>query len=186
MKEVSIGNLTAKAIVDSGAAASCISYKLLCETPTSLIGPSSTPLATKGVINTHIRFDKYTILCKLHVLDSENEDFLIGWDIMCKFDKSVLKPQENSIEFSSMLVQNSDSISNVRASVNTVIPPRSQNFLKVCVDKPLGSMLIERCVNFEEKTGLILGRTVSTNEDPLIILMNLDSYSKMVYKSQIM
>jgi len=51
-KDVCVGNLTTKAIIDSGASVSCISYKLLCkafphgfdlcDTPSTLTGPSST------------------------------------------------------------------------------------------------------------------------------------------------
>lgn len=47
---------------------------------------------------------------KLHVLDTDNDNFLIGWDIMCNFDKITLKPQKNSIEFSTMFKQNTDSV----------------------------------------------------------------------------
>ena len=92
---------------------------------------------------------------KLHVLDTDNDKFLIDWDIMCNFDKITLKPQENSIEFSTMFEQNTESVSNLRASVNRVIPPRSQRILHVTVDKPSSFMLIERFNDFEEKTGLL-------------------------------
>ena len=100
-------------------------------------------MPTKGVINTRIRFDEYTLPCKLHVLDTDNDNFLIGWDIMCNFDKITLKPQENSIEFRTMFEHNTESVSNVRATVNTVIPPRSQRILHVTVDKPSSFMLID-------------------------------------------
>lgn len=37
---------------------------------------------------------------------------------------------------------------------------------------------------FEEKSGLLLGRTVSSTDNPQIIVMNQDTYSKSVYKAQ--
>lgn len=121
---------------------------------------------------------------KLHVLDTDNDNFLLGWDIMCNFHKITLKPQENSIEFTTMFEQNTDSVSNVCASVNTVIPPRTQRILHVTVDKPSSFMLIERFHDFEEKTGLLFGRTVSSGKDPSVILMNPNIYTKTVYKAQ--
>lgn len=170
-KDVYVGNLTTKAIIDSGVSVSCISYKVLCkafphgydlcDTPTTLTGHSSTPLPTKGVINTRIRFDEYTLSYKLHVLDTDKDNFLIGWHKMCNFDKITLKPQENSIEFNTMhlLIQ--------------LYHPVHREFYTL----PSSSMLIERFNDFEEKTGLLLGRTVSSGKDPSVILMNPNTFS---------
>lgn len=107
-KSVKIGQLVTNAVIDSGASVSCISYKMLCEafphgfdlTDTSavLTGPSSLPLKTSGVVKTYICFDDHVVPCSLHVIDVDNDTFLIGWDVMCNFDQVTLKPQENSVD----------------------------------------------------------------------------------------
>lgn len=194
-KSVKIGQLVTNAVIDSGASVSCISYTMLCEafphgfdltdTTAVLTGPSSLPLKTSGVVKTYICFDDNVVPCSLHVLDVDNDTFLIGWDVMCNFDQVTLKPQENSVEFGSVIEQNSESVMNVRLMENSVIPPLSQRVLRVAVDcSSSSSVLIERLSEFEEKSGLLLGRTVSSTENPRIIVMNPDTYSKSVYKAQ--
>ena len=194
-KEVHIGKLITQAVVDSGASVSCISYRLLCDafphgfyleqTCINLTGPSSESLPTKGVVKTRVRFDEYNVPCTLHALDADNEVFLLGWDIMCQFDKITLKPKENSIDFGETLLQTSECVSAVRVQRNILIPPRSQRVLRVSVDKPSnGSLLIERSSEFEEKSGLFLGRTVSSSLNPHVSIMNPETSSKMLYKSQ--
>ncbi|ESP03489.1 hypothetical protein LOTGIDRAFT_171427 [Lottia gigantea] len=180
-KDVTVGKLTSSATVDSGAAVTCTTVPNMQKAfpgeydiePCSsvLTGPSGEQIPTLGIINTYAR---------IHIIDSEEDIFLIGWDIISKSHKVTISQASNIIE-------NSECVSEVRAVTTTVVPPRSQKILHVQVSHPSPSdsgLLVERLNTFENKSGLFVGRCVSNSKTPLVLLMNPDSISKTVYASQ--
>ncbi|ESO98554.1 hypothetical protein LOTGIDRAFT_174200 [Lottia gigantea] len=195
-KDVTVGKLTSSATVDSGAAVTCTTVPNMqkafpggydMESCSSVLtGPSGEQIPTLGVINTYVQIDGHTVPARIHIIDSEEDIFLIGWDIISKFHKVTISPASNSVDFG-LVVENSECVSEVRAVTTTVVPPRSQKILRVQVSHPSPSdsgLLVERLTTFEDKSGLFVGRCVSNSKTPLVLLMNPDSISKTVYASQ--
>jgi hypothetical protein len=194
-REIQMGKLTLMAVIDSGASVSCISYSLLQqafpsgiklkESTASLSGPAAQPLPTMGIVVTSLCMDKNIHQCTLHVLDCKDDTLLLGWDFLSQFDSVTLKPQNNEVQFGPLLVGGSSS-GVVRALQTTVIPPRSQKILRVSLEKTQdsGNILLERHEPFEAKSGLAVARCISSSDNPFILVMNSDVYSKKVYRCQ--
>ena len=199
-KRVTLGTLTTDAIVDSGAAVSCISLSLLKEafpngyelskTIAQLSGPGSSPLSSLGIFSTMLHMDSESLPCQFHVLDAVDDTFLLGWNFLSQFKKVVLKPQDNEVELLEHFVQENGTSSILRAIKTTVIPPRSQKVLRVSITTPwetnegLRAVLLERNDDFESRTGLLVGRCVTPHEDTKVLILNPGPDSKTVYRCQ--
>lgn len=155
----------------------------LTDTIAVFTGPSPLPFKTGGVVKTYIYFDDNVKPCSLHVLGVDNNTFLIRGKVMCNFYQVTLKPQESSEDWNWI---------------------SDWTELRVCYKYPSywkfsHSIIITTCVacgsqlfiyfvcsywTFEEKSALLIGCTVSSTDNPQIIVMNPDTYSKSVYKAQ--
>lgn len=130
-------------------------------------------------MKTYIYFDDNVKPCSLNVLDVDNNKFLTRRNVMCNFYQVTLEPQEKSVEFGSVIEQNSVSYeypSYWKFSHSIIIT--------TCV--ACGSQLFIYFVcpywTFEEKSALLIGCTVSSTDNPQIIIMNQDTYKSLLTK----
>ncbi len=195
-RSIVIGQLECSAIVDSGASVSCISTASLTkafprgvvidESTRPLRAAASLKIPLIGTFTTPICMDGDIFDCKFYVLDDDTEEsVLLGWDFLCRFDEITLRPKENVVVFTA---DKSTDVATVRLVETTTIPPRAQRICRVTVDRSCTSkvtdMFIERSDDFEYKTGLLVGRCVTSVDDAVVVLLNPDTTSKKVYRCQ--
>ncbi len=184
---VTFGSVTVQAIVDTGASVSCVGSALLEKAfqhgyELELSGPASVPLPTSGTINSKLRLQGTVFGARLHVLDTDVDDLLLGKDFMSQFEYIGFKPKQNELEFGRVL-SCADSVATVRCLESVVIPPRSQKVLHVRItpaaviqasvdeSSQVSDVVVERDEDFESKTGLFVGRCVtSLTESPIVVL----------------
>ena len=196
-----LGRHSCEAVIDTGAAISCITSSVadkafpsgysLTKSNNKLSGAFTTKLPPSlGMLETKFQMGENIYSHSFQVIDTNEEALLIGWDFMCQFDSINFKPKQGDVEFNPPVAKADTNVGVVRSLETIVIPPHSQKILRVSVTQTSAVavspqvVMVERDDNFEQKTGLFVGRSVSETQDPKVLVFNPDGKSKTVCRCQ--